>query len=219
MEPLKLSAILLNWKRPFHIPVIVESLRQQPEIDEVLLWNNGDALTLEVENCCDRTINSPENECVLGRVLAARYATNETLFFQDDDLIVHNIPELVETFLDTGRIAANMPDDRSSKHWTMHQLRRNPWVELGFGSVVAKDRALSVLDWPYDRELLRRKADKVMTVLNPFTPVYAGGGRIERLMHNGKESGRDENALYLRPDHKALTAEAVRLTQEWMATT
>jgi hypothetical protein len=38
---------------------------------------------------------------------------------------------------------------------------------------------------------------------------------LTRLYHNGQESGRDRNALWLRKDHRPLNKQAVRLALEW----
>lgn len=191
--------------------MIVESLR--PHVAEIIVWANEFPLTEELPGV--RVIHSPENQCTLGRFLAAREARYPVCFTQDDDLCVGNIPALLAAYHRRPQIVANLADDRSSRHWRWWQVHSPPWVELGFGSVFPRDWALRLDGWPYDLGLLQRKADKVFTVTNPWTALRAGPEDITRLYHDGQESGRDGNALSNRPDHKPLTNRAVALAQEW----
>lgn len=205
------SACLLSWRRPWHLPEIVESLRSH--VDEIIVWANEFPLKEQLPGV--RVIHSPENQCTLGRFLAAREARFSICYTQDDDLLVRNIPALLAAFHREQKIVANLADDRSSRHWAWWQVHHPPWVELGFGSVFPRDLALRLADWPHDPELLRRKADKVFSVIHPWQAIRAGADDITRLFHDGKESGRDANALSNRADHKRLTEEAVRLAQTW----
>lgn len=171
--------------------------------------------TPEIEATGARIIYSPTNQVTLGRFLAAQQARYPICFTQDDDLLAHNIPALLAAYDREPQIVANLASDKSSRHWEWWAVNKPPWVELGFGSVFPRDWAFRLNDWPYDAELLRRKADKVFSVIHPWRAIRAGPGDITRLHHAGKESGRDEHALSNRPDHQALTKEAVRLAQEW----
>lgn len=211
------SAVLLNWKRPRHIPEIVRNLLAVPQVTEVIVWCNECQPTPEIRDSGARTLWSETNEVTLGRFLAAREATQDVVYTQDDDLLVHNVPALLEAYAGRPQIVANLADDRSSRHWTWWQARHPPWVELGFGSVFPRAWAADLDGWPYDRELLRRKADKVFTVTHQWTAVRAGPNELTRLFHNGQETGRDGNALSNRKDHQRLTEQAVALSQEWCA--
>lgn len=215
----RISAVLLSWKRPWHIPVIANHLRQFPQIHEIICWCNEFEPTPEIRAAVDVAHWSRTNEGTFGRFLAQQFATCGNLLVQDDDLLVHNIPELAERYFALGRqrIVANLAQDRSSRHWSWWQARHPPWVELGFGSIVPKEFCGVLSDWPYDAELRRRKADKILTVLKPWEAVRAGPEAITRLYHNDQESGRDEHALSRKQDHERLTREAVRLAAEWKA--
>lgn len=208
------SACLLSWRRQHHLPEIVESLR--PHVAEIIVWANEFPITEELPGV--RVIHSPENQCTLGRFLAAREARFPICFTQDDDLCVRNIPALLEAYHRRPQIVANLADDRSSRHWTWWQVHRLPWVELGFGSVFPRDWAWRLADWPHEHALLQRKADKVFSVIHPWTAIRAGADEITRLFHEGRESGRDANALSLRADHKVLTDQAVALANQWAST-
>lgn len=82
----RLSAVLLNWKRPDNVARIVESLAGHPLIDDITVWNNNPAsqLALPAEV---RVISSPD----LGlytRFAAGCLARHQTLLIQDDDLLL-----------------------------------------------------------------------------------------------------------------------------------
>jgi hypothetical protein len=223
---MEITAVLLSWQRQYHIPGIAHHLLQCPQITELLIWQNEHSPSpvvteLEREFPHVRVLHSPDNLCTLGRFLAAEQARNQAVFVQDDDLLVHNVPQLVaefERFSRAGqpKIIANLADDTSSRHWSWWQVHKPAWVELGFGSIFPREFALSLRNWPYDASVLRRKADKVLSVLHPWHAVHAGPAEISRLQYQGQESGRDANALSKRDDHKRLTDQAVWLTREWM---
>lgn len=213
---MNVTAVLLSYRRGYHIPTIIRHLRTFPQVTEVIVWANEQEPSEEMAALADRCIHSPRNQFVLGRFWAAMEAKNETVVVQDDDLLVGNIPELLETYSREHKIVANLAQDRSSRHWEYWQEHRPPWVEMGFGAVFPRDWAKKLDEWPYDHGLLARKADKIFSVVHPWTAIKAGPESITRLFYNGVESGRDEHALSLRPDHRGLTETAVALAQDWM---
>lgn len=82
----KISAILLSWRRAYNLPKIVEGLRQSPRIGEILVWNNDPETPLRLSDVV--VVNSSQNLSCIARhclIPAARY---ETVWFQDDDLLV-----------------------------------------------------------------------------------------------------------------------------------
>lgn len=211
-----ISAVLLSWKRPYHIPQIIEHLRQFPQIKEFVVWANEFPLTVEGSDV--RVIYSKENVFTLGRFLGAQEAKYPTVFVQDDDLLVHNLPHLQKEFLacDGNKVVANLADDGHSKHWDWWFVHQ-PWhIELGFGALFRRDWVHALEDWPFDQLLLKRKADKIFTVIRPWTKVRAIRGDLTRLTWNGEESGRDVHALSRRNDHKTLTDQAVEQARQWL---
>lgn len=210
-----ISVALLSWKRPYHIPTIIEHLRKFDEVDEVVVCCNEFPATKDIQMAADKVLHFEKNRYTYGRFMAAAACRNDTVFVQDDDVLVNNLPTLVKAFGDTGYITANLVDDKSSKHWTWWQVNRPVWLELGFGGVFSRQQIAILQEWPYSHSLLERKADKIFTVMNPWQSVMATERDVTRLRHEGLESGRDQNALYLRDDHKQLTAEAVKLALEW----
>jgi hypothetical protein len=214
---LNITACLLSWRRKYHLPEICHHLLSVPEIGDVLVWQNESDGVLECLPDGVRVIHCPSNQYVYGRFLASLDASTDAVFFQDDDLLVKNIPGLSRRYVELGgeTIVANLAQDRSSRHWSLWQSKRPPWIELGFGSIVPVKAVHILREWPYDRELLKRKADKIVTVLNPWEAVRAGEAEITRLFYKGKESGRDANSLWLRSDHKPLNNEVIPLTLKW----
>ena len=191
------------------------NLRNFPEIDEIIVFQNEFSPTEEVVNLDGvRVICSGENKYTLGRFLAAKEAKNSWIYTQDDDLLVHNVGKLIHEG-DPNTITANLADDASSKHWNWWQTHDMSHIELGFGSIFHKDMIDIIFEWPHGASTLKRKADKVFSVMNPWEAVYAGKDDLTRLHHDGVESGRDCNSLSLRADHDALTEIAVSLSRKW----
>lgn len=212
-----ITACLVSWRRKYHVPTICDHLLRFPEISEIIIWQNESDMNMPELPPGVQVINCDANEYVFGRFLAAEVANNETVFFQDDDLLVNNFPALLGKFKENDEevIIANLAQDKSSRHWSQWQSARPPWVEVGFGSIAPR-WAIEVLGkWPHSHELLQRKADKIFTIMNDWQAVRAGPSDITRLFYRGKESGRDRNSLWLREDHKPLNREAVRLATEW----
>jgi len=215
---MRLSACLLSWRRKYHIPEICECLLDQYDFHEVIVYQNASDGSMPPLPDCVRVIHQEDNDYVMGRFRAAYMADSDAVFFQDDDLLVHNIQELVDIYLENeeSKIIANLADDSNSRHWRVWQRQKNPWVELGFGSIAPRRFVDNTFDgWPHGEELLLRKADKVFSIMNPWQEVRADKTRITRLYHNGRESGRDKNSLWLRGDHKPLNNKIIRLCLEW----
>ncbi len=82
----KATAILLSWKRPHNLPRIIGAIKGTPLIGEVMVWNNNPDVTLAFPDVT--VINSPRNFLCFPRYCLAALATHETIWFQDDDLLV-----------------------------------------------------------------------------------------------------------------------------------
>lgn len=201
------TAVLLNWRRPHNIETIMASLRSVREISEFVIWDNSGTLNQRDFPGC-RVYYSPENIFTLGRFKAAAMATNETCFTQDDDILVNNVPALLDMhFHNPDRIVAGL----RKGHYEA-EAGKKPFMNLGWGSVFRREW-VSVLDeWVRvygEDDLLRRKADRVFTILKGnHHPVYAD---ITPLRDpNGRLSESSPDALYRRPDHYTLTEAATR---------
>ncbi len=215
------SAILLNYKRPYHLPAIVKSLDALPFIDELIIWNNGrEGSLIDIIPECRAgltIIDSQDNLCTLGRFKAAELARNSIVYTQDDDVIIHNVPQLLEKFLThREKITAGLVD----RHYRLEANQR-PWQQIGWGSLHLREWMTETLE-PYisrfgEDELLSRKADRIYTALfGRHDPVHSVDGiDIERLKGpDGRDSDRDGNSLWLRGDHGRLTEEAMSRVRE-----
>lgn len=82
------TAVLLNWKRPRNMPLIVESLRQQSVPVDVVLINSegGSEETFGVE----KVVRVPWNAGPVIRVVFASLVQSEWVLLQDDDLMIGN---------------------------------------------------------------------------------------------------------------------------------
>jgi hypothetical protein len=81
------SAVVLSWKRPHNIPIIVEALHAIPHIREIIVWNNDPEVTVDAPGAL--VFNAPKNYGCFPRYCVAPLAAYDNLWFQDDDICVH----------------------------------------------------------------------------------------------------------------------------------
>ena len=201
------SAVLLNWRRPWNLPKIVESLRRYDFIKEILVWNNHVGPPAQEPDIASlpgsvRVYGHNENLGTYGRFTAASVARCPAIYTQDDDYIVNNIPELYERFceFDDQVVHALSPN-----HYRI-EAGRTSWAQLGWGSFFAKS-SIGLLHPYIDRygidTLLKSKADRIFTILHgKHLPLHAD---FEVLRNpDGGPSDRDCNSLWLQKDHLRL---------------
>lgn len=215
-----MNAVLLNWKRPSSLSKVAAAIAEWPWIDRILVWDNGGELTERFSvnsqsgsrgvfgKFPENIILSDTNICTYGRWIAAQFAAGDAFYVQDDDHIVLNPETLMEAHSRCPEsIVAGLPDDALSKHFTWHRHNSPGYMDIGFGAIVPKAALAGIgryLDEYGEDELLRRKADKVVTGLwGRFETVQI---HLDRLGGTGK----DEHALYKRPDHNSLTQTVMR---------
>lgn len=80
------SAVLLSWKRPQNLPVVIESLRAIRHIAEIVVWNNNPEHKLVIDEPDVLVINAPKNYKCFARYCVAPLASHNDLWFQDDDV-------------------------------------------------------------------------------------------------------------------------------------
>ena len=212
----KVSAILLNWKRPDNIPLIVESLRQHDFFDDIVIHDNSgekfkrqrDVVVVQQRSLDDCAIC---NMKTFGRYCALASAKHEIAWIQDDDITVNNIPELYERFIDGDSIVAGL----SPGHY-QHEAHKKPWLNIGWGSFHRRQWFDVVKQWieKYgEDDLLLSKFDRIYTVLYPHhDPVPGNYAPI--INAAGKDSEHDQHALWKQKDHYKLRDEAVRKALE-----
>ena len=205
--PHDITAVLLNWQRPWNLPKIVDSLRDFA--GEIVCWDNSGTCP-DIDGV--RIFRSERNVCTYGRFLAAQHARYDVLFTQDDDVVVRNAEALYERFLThQTHITAGL----APGHYRA-EAHNKPWLQLGWGSLHRREWLDAAterwLDAYGPSELLHRKWDRIYTCLHGSE---VGGhdpqpASFERLLGpDGKPSERDRNSLWLRGDHVRLTNEAV----------
>ncbi|MFT3673647.1 hypothetical protein [Aestuariivirga sp.] len=79
------TAVLLSWKRPNNIPLIVGQLEATGIVSEILVWNNNPDLMLRHPSII--AVNSSHNFKAYARLGLAMMAKNDTIMFHDDDLL------------------------------------------------------------------------------------------------------------------------------------
>lgn len=97
MNNKKVTALLLNWKRPDNMVKIINSIRKQNIDIEIILWNNNQEDNTKYD--VDLQINSSKNLICWCRWLMLSYSTGEFIFTNDDDLLMNN-SEIIKKCLD-----------------------------------------------------------------------------------------------------------------------
>lgn len=201
------TAIILNWNRPHNIPVIATHLQSIGLFNQILVWDNANANNLPENSSLYVSIPSQRNCYTLGRYLASFNAENDELYFQDDDILVGNIPQLYDYWKkQPTKIVAGLADQDGLKHWEL-EANKKPWLQLGWGSFHRKEW-LELTDEYLVRYgedlLLRRKWDRIYTALHgQHAPVKA---KFKRLRNpSGQYSDSDSGSLWLMKDHMQLT--------------
>jgi hypothetical protein len=91
-ETPKITIVLLNFKRPQNIPLILEAIARQTVKATVFLWNNGDA---DVDSPqIDRYHQSESNVGCMARWKLAKEATTPYVMSLDDDICFHRVDAL-----------------------------------------------------------------------------------------------------------------------------
>lgn len=194
-----ISAVLLAWRRPDNIRRIVELLVAHEFIDEILIWRNDPSVPLHVESPKARIIDAPSNLICHGRFLAAAQARHSLVYVQDDDVLVHDIPELLRQFLaDPTRIHFNL------SAWHYERRARAYYGDchsalIGWGALFRKEWLSAFEPLPaatIASNLFQREADKYFTLLQRrhHAPRL---GELTQLEGHSTEG----QALWLEPAH------------------
>jgi hypothetical protein len=82
----EISVILLSWKRVANLAPIIDSLRRSPLVGEIIVWNNNPEVQLELPGAL--VFSAPQNYFGLARYCVAPLARHDTIWFQDDDMLL-----------------------------------------------------------------------------------------------------------------------------------
>lgn len=180
---IKVSACLINWKRPQNMGKIIESLLRWDFIDEIIIRDNSKG----------------KNIINYGRYTSAKCAKNNLIYTQDDDCIVDNLDEIYEqackyphhlVHSGTADYERVIPDNRFKNGCQM--------AMAGWGSFFQKDW-ISVLDQYTDKYgkdfCFYRETDRIFSILLKQFHLFVPGKIIMLEGITGPE------ALSSQPDH------------------
>ena len=112
MDPV--TAILLNWKRPGNVRIIIPTLRRQSASPHIVLVDNGDYTPWTPEQAPDEVWKLPHNVGPFARFLAA-YAYEGWIYFQDDDVVPVE-PTFIEDLLSAAKERPNAITGAYGRH-------------------------------------------------------------------------------------------------------
>lgn len=166
--PGKVSACLVSWRRPENVRRIIERLRSEPLIDDIVVWNNDPTTKLDIDDENVTVVQSDGNMVTYGRYLCARHAKHDVIYTQDDDCLVHNMGELFETFeLNPTCIAHNLKLGHLMRN--MENIFDQAQVALvGWGAFFKREWCNVFENYVTsfgEDELLHRKADRIFSLL------------------------------------------------------
>lgn len=140
---MKVTAVLVAYKRMLELEKIVADLNKYPFIDEVLIWDN-----------------TKDNIGVYGRYLMMAKAKNDVIYTQDDDCLIEGIDKLYSRF-DGTRLVNGMKAERIKDYSGKESL-------VGWGAFLKKEWTKVVNEY-VERygadEVLYQTADRVFTTL------------------------------------------------------
>ena len=207
------TVCLINYARPWNIPVICESLLEYG-FDDIIVYDQCAYEEFDLPSTLPDSIRivstDSRNIFTLGRYIAAQKSDREFIATLDDDYVVTD-QGWDQLLVDDGRIHCQLPTTYGKFSLAYHL----PWVCLGYGSVFPKSLVDNFfVDW-YEAygfdEILQKKADRAFT-------SYVGQwnakiGVIPQHFYplsnpSGKSSEVDKSAIHKRKDHWDLTNQA-----------
>lgn len=187
----KVSAILIKYQRIDELAKIIETLKQYPFIDEILIHDN-----------------TKQNIKMYGRYYAVRRARNQMIYVQDDDCIVGNLNQIYNYFVKgkCTELVNGMKPERAPFYAGLDTL-------VGWGAFFNKDW-IGVLDWYLDKygmdQIFLRETDRIFTSLcRAVAPRVTVPAVIMDF-----PSAMSPNALSLQREHEQSRAEAVSRCKE-----
>lgn len=144
---------------------------------EILVWDNGAGKLIRVSGRTRSVLEDVADLKVYGRYAATEFAGHETIYVQDDDVIVDDLWGLADWWWSNeperdGAVACNMPPEFRHSFYEEHAL-------VGFGAmfhrntlweaIVRFNKSPVTRDLPYETFL--RTCDIAFTALTPRTLV------------------------------------------------
>ena len=191
---MKVSAILLKYKRLDELDKIINSLKKQSSIiDEILIFDN-------------RKLNL----CGYWRYFGALNAKNDIIYVQDDDVIVNNIPELFKTYVDlknqnNEQVVNNITESGAKRYSDYNQTL------MGWGSLYPKSSIgilnNYILQYGIDKLFLRDISRIYTGLINKWTNIIVTEGKeiVSFLSSSNKNS-----ALCMEKIHEENRIESIK---------
>lgn len=203
-----ISVILLSWKRPHNISVIMAELRRVEAVREIIVWNNNPDIKLSLPDC--KVINSSHNFMPFARYGVATLTSCNTLLFQDDDMLFHKDGierAYAELLRDPGRIYGS--EGRNLQNGTYDFQPAYGECDIVLGQFMLFSRALlcSTLGKLVGLAPFERGDDIAFSMLSGRKPMALNLSYDDL----GK---RDDVALFKQPGHggkRQLMVDRVRL--------
>ncbi len=149
---MRLTVIVLNWKREYNVHKICASLSKNSIVQSVYVWNNGFASSFKSVAWPNVTlIESGMNFGVLARFSLAMLAMTDCILIQDDDVLLapNTINQLAEQWCKQPKIVhglyGRIPD--SAGNYADFRDRDNCEVEMVCGRVMMFSRSLLPHFW------------------------------------------------------------------------
>lgn len=168
------------------IEPVTQSIK--PHVDQLVVWDNSKLF--------DRG--------VYGRYMGSILALHQTVYVQDDDCIVSDIPAILAAYQE-GSVVCNMPE-KFRKHYPDSAL-------VGFGACYQKwlpfqafDRYFALHGIDDKDERFRRTCDVVFTTLTPR--ILVDVSHVDMWYASGP------NRMWKQPDHYGERTEVHRLARK-----
>lgn len=220
--------VVLNYRRPWNIPEIVNQAIDYG-FGDVLIWDNsGDSYALEqylVESCPINTarayrigVTADGNRFTMGRYAAVLEMSDKKYVATcDDDYLVTGAgwDRMFQSW-DGRSLVAQLPEDNNQ----YRSARRLPYLNLGYGGlfhVAWAKEAFWAIDEVTDqgsRDILVRKADRCFTTYHRHRVVLKAQWDVHlQKMRNpdGTLSEMDEYSIHLQPEHLQDTPRAISI--------
>lgn len=215
MHQSKATFIVLNWRRPWNIPVIARNAIDYG-FGQVIVWDNSDNFP-ELEHWIVssksidrvRVLSSQSgNQYTMGRYFCAQEVADfDTIAVCDDDYVVTPKGwDHLFAMWDGQSIIAQLP------RWNnQYEAARNtPYVNLGYGALFDRTwapPAFHAVDQYTDQEeqqTIIRKADRAFTTMHSKRKIIVAREPQDliRLKNpDGSYSETDTSSIHLRQDH------------------
>ncbi len=209
-DPGKITAILLSWHRPENLRRIIDGLKGMPRIAEIMLWNNDPDVKLDFPGVI--TINSPRNYLCFARYCLVPLASQNTIWFQDDDLLVtkDQLDTIYAAYVeDSSRVYGITGRDIINGFYTTDTVYGECDIVLGQAMLFNRTLLYHVFEpfgsMPDDMS----EDDIVFCLAQPRRPFAVDISPVEDL------GSSDDAALWRRPGHFERRQRAVEFMVTW----